>query len=331
MTTATLERACEYCGELFTPARSDARYHRAACRAAASRAGSQPKRTRTDTRTDRRTDRAPAVSASRTEAALTWEPVTAPRRAYVTAEPCPECGTMLLAEPQGTWRACPQCKHAVVPAAVLAPYAGGQEGSERRVVSQRERDLAAIALERRRGLMLAQLAALADDSRLHPESAGVVDWLASEVRTAKSETRLDELAELAADPAAGIRRRRWWHSELPAIETTYADDDQDYDDDDDDDQDYDDEPAPVRASVPVVSSPRELTAASAAGMLGFRLSPVVGGCQIIDQDELCGAETRFMIATRTGGPAWICIAHNEAIGRLITRHDRELHNTRRSG
>jgi hypothetical protein len=325
MPMVTVQRACEYCGEPFTPSRSDARYCSSSHRAMASKRNRNPQPA-TAVVADRRR---PAVSVSRAETALTWEPVTAPRRAYVTAEPCPDCGTMLLAEPQGTWRACPQCKHPVIPAAVLAPYTGGQQGSERRVVSQRERDLAAIALERRRGLMLAQLAALAADSRLHPESASVVDWLASEVRAAKSETRLDELAGLAADPAAGIRRRHWWHRGLPAIETAYVDDDDDLDDDYDDDGEP---PAALPAVAPAVvrAAPQDMTAAAALDILGFRLSAVAGGCQIIDQDELCGAETRFMVASRTGH-AWICTAHNEAICRLITRRERELHTTRRSG
>jgi len=78
--------------------------------------------------------------------------------------------------------------------------------------------------------MLAQLAAMAADDRLHPESVPVVEWLTGEVRAAGTSTRLDELAELAADPAAGIRRRRWWQDQPAAIEADGWDHDDDYQD-----------------------------------------------------------------------------------------------------
>jgi hypothetical protein len=155
-----------------------------------------------------------------------WDPPGEPRQAYRTDEPCPDCGELLLADPQGTWRACGSCRQGVVPAAARAPYARGEDAAQRQVTSQRERDLEAIGLARRKGVMLAQLDALAADDRLHPESIPVVEWLAGEVRAATTGRRLDELAELAADPAAGIRRRRWWHGQPAALPAAYDDEDQ---------------------------------------------------------------------------------------------------------
>jgi hypothetical protein len=98
---------------------------------------------------------------------------------------------------------------------VAAPYdRGGQ--AVRQVKSQRERDLEAIALAQRKGIMLSELGALAKDERLHPDSLPVVEWFAAEVQTARSDDRLTELAGLL--PESGIRRRRWWQREPAAIE-----------------------------------------------------------------------------------------------------------------
>lgn len=135
-----------------------------------------------------------------------------PRGPAETGEECAGCGSRLWAGPRGTWRVCLACRCTVVPAGVAAPYAAG-DGGGRRVVGQRERDLAAIALARRKGVLLDQLAKLAADPRLHPEAGPVLDWLAGQVREAASDGRLDELAAVAADPAAGIRRRHWWQGD----------------------------------------------------------------------------------------------------------------------
>ena len=198
-----------------------------------------------------------------------------PRGPAETGEECPGCGALLCAGPRGTWRVCLACCWTVVPAGVAAPYAAG-DGGGRRVVGQRERDMAAIALARRKGVMLAQLAKLAADPRLHPEAGPVLDWLAGQVREAASDGRLGELAAVAADPAAGIRPRSWWRGDpgpLPALEPGgggdgwgVADDDG-WDDDepgrDDDDDGGGDEPGVVAGVVvagPVADWAAELAA-----------------------------------------------------------------------
>lgn len=242
---------------------------------------------------------------------LAWEPPSGSRHPYRTAEACPDCGELLLAGPRGTWRACGSCRRAVVPAAVSAPYARSGDSARRHVVSQHERDLEAITLARRKGVMLAQLAQLADDDRLHPESGPVVEWLTGEIRAAATGSRLDQLAALAADPAAGIRRRHWWQNQPAAISA-------DYDDDDDDDQ-GDDEPAvPAprlaiagRSATPAPEQHR-MTWRDAVALRGWRLEPG-DGCQIRTPDGVCRAgATRYI----TGG--WVCGPHYEQLAVVIT-------------
>lgn len=123
----------------------------------------------------------------------------------------------------------------MVPAAVQAPYARGQDAAQRQVQTQAERDLAALALARRKGIMLAQLDAVADDDRLAEESRPVIEWFRDEVKAARSEARLEELAELY--PQAGIRRRRRWQGAPAALESLPDDGwEQDDEEDQDDEQ-----------------------------------------------------------------------------------------------
>jgi hypothetical protein len=96
------------------------------------------------------------------------------------------------------------------------------------VRSQRERDLDAIALARRKGVMLAQLGQLATDDRLDPASLPVVEWFRDQVEDAAGDRRLDDLAGLL--PEAGIQRRRWWQQPAAITGAAYDDDDDMYDD-----------------------------------------------------------------------------------------------------
>jgi hypothetical protein len=208
------------CGQVFTPKRSDARYHSDACRASASanRKRSETKRTVSDNRPVR----AAAVTAVQLPAALTWDPPSPQPELCQTREPCPGCGTGLHGTPGGTLRFCLACEQQVTPPGVLAPYERGGEVA-RQVKSQRERDLDAVALAQHKGLMLAQLAQLAADKRLHPASIPFVDWYRDQVKDAGTRTRLDELADLAKSAESGIHRRHWWQDEPAAIEA-HADD-----------------------------------------------------------------------------------------------------------
>jgi len=101
-----------------------------------------------------------------------------------------------------------------------------------------EVDRAAIELAKRKGVMLRQLGALADDDRLDPESLPVIEWFRREAASATTEDRLDDLADLL--PESGIRRRHWWQGSPEAL--------YEYDDnpDPDDDQDH----APARQAAP---------------------------------------------------------------------------------
>ena len=242
--------------------------------------------------------------------AAAWDPPSQPRKPYGPAGACPDCGAPLTASPRGTTRACLPCCQRVTPAGVLAPYERG-ETAARQVVSQAERDLEAISLAQRKGVMLAQLRQLAADDRLHPESVPVVEWFTSEVQAAKSQHRLDELAGLL--PQAGIRRRRWWQGEPAAIGApVYDDDDQDggYEDAEDWDEDEDD----PHAAGPAPAAPRDPAQAAALGACGWHLSPTIGGCQVIEAGHLCGAVTAHQIS---GPPhiqvAWVCSRHYRAL------------------
>ncbi len=154
-----------------------------------------------------------------------------PRLASKTTEPCEACQELLYATPRGTWRACGTCTSHITPPAVRTPYARGEAASQRQVKSQAERDLEVLALEDRKGPMLDQLDALADDDKLDTASVRKVGWFREQVESARSDARLDELAALYRQ--AGIRRRRWWDDE-PVAELDSAGSGYDGDGQDDD-------------------------------------------------------------------------------------------------
>ena len=252
-----------------------------------------------------------------------WDPPGSPARPRATAEVCPECGTGLHATVRGTRRACLSCRRAVTPAGVAAPYERGGSG-QRQVRSSRERDLDAIALARRKGLMLDQLAVLAADKRLHEQDRPVVEWFAEQVRAAAGQPRLDELAGLL--PQAGIRRRHWWDAEPRALAAGIGTgpDDDDPDDGEWDDGDPDDDPGiggRETAPAPDRGRPAGITWAGALAAAGWRLSPSPGGCQVIGQDgQRCGDPGAIHhVSARPVGDAWICARHHEHLSVIITR------------
>jgi len=101
----------------------------------------------------------------------------------------------------------------------------------RQVKSQRERDIEAIGLAQHKGVMLAQLAGLADDDRIDPASAPIIEWFREQVKNVAGGGRLAELAALLRD--SGIRRRRWWQGSPAAIGAGYEDEDGEDDGEDD--------------------------------------------------------------------------------------------------
>lgn len=222
-----------------------------------------------------------ARSASTTQvrataaAAAAWEPPSEPRRPRESADPCPRCGGITHASPRGTVRVCLGCRTRVTPPAVLAPYQRDGTTAARAVKSQRERDLEALSLARRKGLMLGQLAALAADERLDPASLPVVEWFREQVKDAASDGRLDELAALL--PEAGIRRRHWWHGQPAAITAGYPDED---------DEDQADElaAAPLAAPASLAAQPGRAAVDYAAELAAreWRWEPHGAGlCQLI--------------------------------------------------
>jgi len=295
--TAVWERACEHCGGPVT-GRADKRFCCDACRNTAHRVIS-------------RSD--PIRSAATASPVPGHVAHSEPRQPHQTAEPCPDCGAALMASPCGTWRACLACRAAVVPAAVSAPYKHGGRDDGRQVVSQRDRDLTAISLARRKGVMLSQLAALAGGDRLHPESLPVVEWFSEQVKAAAGDARLDELAALL--PESGIRQRRWWQPQ-PATAIDAAA----WDDDDQDDDDPGWQPGHAITSPAAVRA--VLTWADAADALGWRITATPGGCQVASPDGLCGADVRHHIQARHQ-LAWVCGHHYQAACRVIREAERK--------
>jgi hypothetical protein len=216
----------------------------------------------------------------------------------------------------------------VTPPAVLAPYQrDGAPAAARQVKSQRERDLEALGLARRKGIMLGQLAELAADDRLDPASLPVVEWFREQIKDAASDGRLDELAALL--PEAGIRRRHWWHGQPAAIEPADYDDGDQADGLDYDDEDDDEYSAPAVVAIPASmaarqhpTQPQPMTWADALAACGWRLSPTIGGCQIVEHSALCGAGTAHHIASVTGAGGWVCSQHYVTLCQVITNASR---------
>lgn len=279
----------------------------------------------------------PAPAAAGSGEPAEWSPPSEPRGVYPVAEPCPHCGeTKVYAEPRGTMRLCLGCKERVTPPGVLAPYARGA-GVTRTAKSQRERDLEALDLAGRKGVMLGQLRDLAADERLDPASQLKVEWFAEQVKGAAGAARLDELAALFSE--AGIRRRRFWQGRPAALTAGYAGEDSDDEDEDgdgdagdgyagyaDDDEDQADEPAAVLATPASITAqqhraqPQRMTWAAAISACGWRLSPVTGGCQITGQHgQPCGRDT-----TRHIGDGWVCGTHHAELAAMIAKHNREI-------
>jgi hypothetical protein len=307
---------CPRCGHSWNlPRRADGTYPQtAACAKLRGGCGHVVKVPR-QARAGRRAARAPAAADDSAGPAV-WEPPSEPRGVRPAGEPCPHCGEpMVYPEPRGTIRVCLSCGKRVTPPAVLAPYERGA-GVTRAAKSQRERDLEALGLAGRKGLMLGQLRALADDDRLDPASVLKVEWFAEQVKAAASAARLDELAALFGE--AGIRRRRWWQQPPAALTAGYADDD----------DGQADEPAAVPAAPASAAGQqqRAMTWADAIAASGWRITPTVGGCQIVDERAgHCAADTSSpAIPDGRGGHAWLCNRHYGTLARVIGDHNRRI-------
>ena len=177
-----------------------------------------------------------------------------------TAVVCPSC------EP-AKWSISPGARERVeAHAAALDKRANRTAAAVADPTAERARrlevDRAAIELARLKGAMLRQLAALTADNRLDPESLPIVEWFDHEARAARTEERLEELADLL--PGAGIRRRHWWQGSPEAL-------DHDDDDHDDDDQSAPEISARTQLALPPGNSiPVELAGTIISGVYVYR-------------------------------------------------------------
>jgi hypothetical protein len=317
---STTERVCARpgCGVRFTPKTARRVFCSDSCRAQFSKRS-----------VSKNPARAAAAKAPVTATAAAWEPPSGAPPPCHLAEACPACGGDLFTTGRGTLRVCMgTCHRRVTPSGVRAPYERGASAG-RQVKSQRERDLEALSLARSKGVMLAQLAQLAADDRLHPESRPVVEWFAEQVRSAGTAARLDELAALL--PEASIRRRHWWQGAPDAIEAgTYDDEDDQGDDEYEDyDDEQDDEPAEL-AAPPAIAAQQQrerATWADALAARGWRLADRDGSgtCQITGDGARCTQPIggHPPVTDRFARSGWTCSAHYYALGSAVTSINRE--------
>jgi hypothetical protein len=260
--------------------------------------------------------RATGIGAESGAAVLMWDPPSGPRRPWPVDERCPDCAAALYAAARGTMRACLGCRRRVIPAGVLAPYERGTEVT-RAAKSQRERDLEALDLAGRKGIMLRQLRTLSDDDRLDSVSVLKVEWFAEQVKTAAHGARLDELAALFGE--AGIRPRRWWQRQPAPLTAGYDDEDHAeegyavYDD-----EDQADEAAQV---IAIPAAQRRATWADAFAAYGWRLAPrdYSGICPVITSDGRCRHPVGIHPPVTDGivNDGWPCEYHYVALGQAL--------------
>lgn len=247
------------------------------------------------------------------DGAAVWEPAPVPAvEPDEVDEDCPDCGTPLVWSAGGTLHYCETCEEPVFPAELLPDV---DEEDPRRVPTRAERDLAAIALAQRKGVMLAQLDELATDDRLDPASLPIVEWFREEVKAAGTSGRLDELAALL--PEAGIRRRRWWQGR-PALDPA------DYlDEEDQEDDDEKDDPAAAGYPVRAIAAPAVNHAAIVRANGFYDLDPAApaGQCQVINLRSGMNGQPYPVPAPCYGGafhafgPYRLCPSHYQHFAR----------------
>jgi hypothetical protein len=128
---------------------------------------------------------------------------------------------------------CLECKQlASSPGAQAREADLGQARAERKaraaaVVPRGPTDTDVLALERRKGVMLEQLAEYAESRRLRPGDARVISQIERWVEQAESDDRLDELIDVLG---AEVKRPRWWQpSAAEQVIGALEDDEGEYD------------------------------------------------------------------------------------------------------
>lgn len=314
MSLVTTQRVCarDGCGQVFTPKTTRRIYCSDRCRAQVSkRPGSQTLGVR-----------AAAKPVAQLPSPLTWDPLSDPRKAFPARDACPDCAGPLVSSPRGTLRFCSTERRLPVPPRVLELYTGDAQAT-RQVKSTRELDDEGKAISVLAGDLLRRVRALLADSKLHPASADVLTWYEEEIIEARKNRdgpRLAELDAQYADDKANrvFRRIHWWQGDPAALEVPA-----DYNQDqaaEDQAADYVVMPPSAVPALPPATAPALQPADSAAGMTwdmaigarGWQLSSTIGGCQIVELGQLCGAETSRPV---TGG--WVCSRHYLALCQVI--------------
>lgn len=105
----------------------------------------------------------------------------------------------------------------------------GQARAERKarasaVARRGPSDIDVLALERRKGVMLEQLADYAERARLRPGDRRVIRQIEQWVEQAESDARLDELIDLLGEQ---VQRPRWWKASAAELVIGALEDDED--------------------------------------------------------------------------------------------------------
>lgn len=232
---------------------------------------------------------------------------------------CPDCGDPLTWEPGGTLLYCGTCDEPAFPAE-LVPDPGGRD-DERRVTTQAERDDQALELAETRAVVLDRVRQVLDDERLTPQSRGRLEWYAAELGTARTMTRVVELAERLASER--IRRRGWFRADALNPMDIDPDDDQDEDECAGDDDDYGEDhgeisTSPVLAIAAGPPPPAAMQTRQAFGARNYRVDDDAppNHCQVMarthysgDPDHYpCGAAGRCVYAG-----VRVCESHYQAL------------------
>jgi hypothetical protein len=242
---------------------------------------------------------------------------------------CPDHGPLLW-EPGRTLVFCHPCARIALPDSIGQHYDRKESQLAEVAVLETEpgkSDEEQKNLYASKRLLRDQLAAILTDDKLSSEAHGILEWYAEAVSKAGTQARLDNLVEQFKADRGKIRPRHWWQGQSATF-SAFGEDQQeeDWDEDQDQEQPYALPAASVLATPVSIAEqqhraqPKRMDWAGGLRAAGWRLSAVVGGCQIINErSQLCGAETMHHI-----GNGWICDLHYATLAGLITDYNRTI-------